>query len=261
MKIIRVSDLHIAFLGGGLDYFLKEVARRKPDAVVLTGDIGEGSTLEKTIAYILGIIQVPLYFILGNHDYYKASFDYSDELSIQLMETFSTKGIEAIYLDRTTTKIGNCNIVGVNGYADGRAGNIYTSGLFNYMNDFRLIGNFIGVWPNRDEVLKVMQEQADLSSEYMKKTLPTLTGRTLIFTHVPPWPEACVSRHGDGETAWPFYVNKKLGETIEDFGKHLEIEVYCGHTHRKFQGKIADNIWVSVSGSDYGNPEIEEIIV
>lgn len=259
MKLVRISDLHWLHLEDKT-HFLNKVKSFSPDGIVLTGDIAEADTFIDVLWLIHDFFNVPTYFNLGNHDFYRGSFEYCDTLA-NTIELDAPNDI--IYLNKKRIKINNTTILGVNGFADGRCGDIFKSSLFSRIADFKLIGNFIGEFPNRDGCLKIMQEYADDGNKYIEKELASCSGRVVIFTHVPPFSEVHVSKEGENNDGFPFFTNQLLGDIIIEAVKknNLEVEVYCGHTHRKCVKKVYPFIEVSVSGSNYSCPEIEEIFV
>ena len=60
---------------------MEDIVSYKPDAVLLGGDIGEAPSLK---GYLLGLedhLERPIYFVLGNHDFYQGSIaDVRDEM-------------------------------------------------------------------------------------------------------------------------------------------------------------------------------------
>jgi len=45
------------------------------DALLIGGDIGEATNVEFYLRFLADNIEVPIYFVLGNHDYYWGSID------------------------------------------------------------------------------------------------------------------------------------------------------------------------------------------
>ncbi len=73
-RLAWITDLHFNFLPfERVDEFLGQVADRQPDAVVLTGDVSEAHDLAAMLEHIDDLIQRPMYFVLGNHDFYHGS--------------------------------------------------------------------------------------------------------------------------------------------------------------------------------------------
>jgi predicted MPP superfamily phosphohydrolase len=74
MVVLHLSDLHITQWTRRLDLWREELAKLKPDVLVITGDLGHRSWLWKTsfasVVKLLEPLTPPLgtFFILGNHD-------------------------------------------------------------------------------------------------------------------------------------------------------------------------------------------------
>src|SRR5262245_40164061 len=78
MNLLWLTDPHLNFLpdvwaSKALGQYL--CRERSFDAVVLSGDIAEADSLRELLsAFAQGVAPRPVYFVLGNHDYYRGSF-------------------------------------------------------------------------------------------------------------------------------------------------------------------------------------------
>ena len=73
MRLAWATDVHLNFLEPpAIRRFLDALVADAPDAVVITGDLSEAPELEDHLAMIEAQIEVPVWFVLGNHDYYRA---------------------------------------------------------------------------------------------------------------------------------------------------------------------------------------------
>ena len=82
MKLIWLSDLHCEFIGAfQLRAFVGEIVAEKPDAVLITGDISNARLLEYYLGLLAELLQCPIYFVLGNHDFYLGGFAQVDALA------------------------------------------------------------------------------------------------------------------------------------------------------------------------------------
>ncbi len=75
LKIVQITDLHIGPItdGGWLGQIVAKVNALKPDVIVVTGDLVDGSIekLGHLVAPIKGLTApLGVYFITGNHEYY-----------------------------------------------------------------------------------------------------------------------------------------------------------------------------------------------
>ena len=73
VRLVQLTDLHIGPLidGAWLRRIVERVNKVKPDLVVITGDLIDG-TVQELGAHVapLAELQAPVYFVTGNHEYY-----------------------------------------------------------------------------------------------------------------------------------------------------------------------------------------------
>ena len=55
--------------------FYRELIETDSDGVVISGDIAEATSVEPILKEMASTIQKPIYFVLGNHDYYRGSIN------------------------------------------------------------------------------------------------------------------------------------------------------------------------------------------
>ena len=69
-----LTDIHLNFLSDArVDAFLSDVAGQQPDSVLIGGDIAESHNVCDYLGRIQAAIASPIYFVLGNHDFYYGS--------------------------------------------------------------------------------------------------------------------------------------------------------------------------------------------
>ena len=75
-KILWLTDIHLDYLESEQKIvdFCKTVNSHAPWAVMITGDISEAPSLLYHLGLLKDNLDVPFYFVLGNHDYYRGSF-------------------------------------------------------------------------------------------------------------------------------------------------------------------------------------------
>ena len=74
MKLIWTTDIHLDFVDPvKLDAFCCRITVLKPDVVLIGGDIAESMNLVNILLTLERQIKCPIYFVLGNHDYYHGS--------------------------------------------------------------------------------------------------------------------------------------------------------------------------------------------
>src|SRR3990170_6226701 len=76
MKLIWLTDIHLDFLGSEqkMDFYQKVIAA-SGDKILISGDIAEAPSVSEILKEMAETIQKPIYFVLGNHDYYRGQVD------------------------------------------------------------------------------------------------------------------------------------------------------------------------------------------
>ena len=76
MRIAWITDIHLDFLSpGGVEAFLGRLRAEEPEAVLVGGDIGTASTFPTFLTTMAEWLERPIYFVLGNHDFYGGSIE------------------------------------------------------------------------------------------------------------------------------------------------------------------------------------------
>jgi len=69
-----LTDVHLNFVSSSKrSRFYDLVREEKLDTLLLGGDIGEADSLIQFLAELDANLEIPIYFVLGNHDYYRGS--------------------------------------------------------------------------------------------------------------------------------------------------------------------------------------------
>ena len=76
MKLIWLTDIHLNFLTleNRMEFYQKVVAA-SGDKILISGDIPEAPSVSEILKEMAKTIQKPIYFVLGNHDYYRGKID------------------------------------------------------------------------------------------------------------------------------------------------------------------------------------------
>jgi predicted phosphohydrolase len=261
MKLIWISDPHLEFpTDKVVRAFIAKVAAEKPEAVLITGDISNALRIEYTLG-LLATIPCPIYFVLGNHDFYEGNFA-SVETTVKAVcrqhpNLIHLGSGEIVRLTDETTLIGH------RGWADGRAGLGARSTA--RLNDHLLIQNLVRTDPA--ELFAILNALGDQSADYIRATgAEALSGRErlIIATHVPPFLEASLYQGKPSESAFaPHFVNLALGQVLLELARanhDKEITVLCGHTHHLACYSPLPNLTVRVAGAEYNRPNIADVI-
>lgn len=259
MRIIWLADIHLNFLDAlGVEYFLKTVSSKNADAILIAGDIGEADTLQGYLDAFLRAVAVPVYFVLGNHDYYRGSI----ELVRGQLIRFLDRRPQLVWLTNSSvvSLTTSTALIGHDSWADGRLGEYWKSNV--QLNDFTMIGEFIG--RTKEQRLDFMASLAEEAARHFERVLPEALKthqRVIILTHVPPFAGATWHQGRMSDPDWlPFFSSKVVGEILETImSSHPEREalVLCGHTHSSGTHRAAENIQVITGSARYGYPQVQ----
>jgi 3',5'-cyclic AMP phosphodiesterase CpdA len=260
-RIVWLTDLHLNFLTARqTDDFLARVAADRPDAVLIGGDIAEAPSVVGFLHRIAKQLTCPVYFVLGNHDFYFGSIARVREA----VEEVCRERPNLVYLTTagTFTLADGVGLCGDDGWADARLGDYERSLVM--MNDYRLIEEFAGVskrdrWP----LLKAMGDEA---ARHVEAVLPAaLAEHTHVFflTHVPPLREACWYQGQTSNDEWlPHFTCLAVGQALLRIMRdHTDrrLTVLCGHTHSPGETQPLDNLTIVTGGAEYGLPQIQRV--
>jgi 3',5'-cyclic AMP phosphodiesterase CpdA len=260
VKITWATDIHLNFLDGqAVRAFLETIAARRPDAVVFAGDIAEAPTVEAYLETAARVLARPVYFVLGNHDFYRGRIaEVRQRMAAltarsELLRWLPAAGV--VSLTRTTA------LVGHDGWGDGRAG-VGMRSLVQ-LNDHRLIGDF-----QRDDLPARFQRLAALGDEAarfldenVRRAFETHR-HVLCVTHVPPFPEACWHEGQRSDDEWqPYFTCVATGQVLRRIMEErpqARLTVVCGHTHGGGVVEILRNLKVITGDAEYGAPIAQE---
>ena len=69
MKLAWATDIHLNFVTTLARRRFLESIKEQADALVVTGDIAESNRLAETLMVMDVLVERPVYFVLGNHDF------------------------------------------------------------------------------------------------------------------------------------------------------------------------------------------------
>jgi Icc protein len=73
-RIAWLTDIHLDFLSPQkVKAFCRNIVEHNPEAVLIGGDIGDARTIKVYLRILEDELCRPIYFVLGNHDYYRGS--------------------------------------------------------------------------------------------------------------------------------------------------------------------------------------------
>lgn len=270
MKLAWATDIHLDCVGN-IESSLKtlETASRSCDAVILSGDISVGPSITQHLRMLEEALEKPIYFVLGNHDYY-----FSDIMDTRRRVVDTCKFLSySRYLNSVPyIKAGNrAAIVGADGWYDGFNGSPERSEFI--MNDWLKIKDFqpaIRQMPGRTNlelptIIKISRAICHASVSHIVKGIKAIADSVddiVVVTHVPPFVESYRSekyRDMDPESVIPWYTSRMMGEMLTTAAKtypNVQFTVLSGHTHSSYEGRILPNLLAYVGKSQYGTPQI-----
>jgi predicted MPP superfamily phosphohydrolase len=261
-KLLWTTDLHLdAAEKEHLKKFFQEIVAHDPIAILIGGDICNGSRSLVHLKSMAEQLKKPLYFVLGNHDFYYGSISSMRQKAHLLTEQtphliyLTESGV--IELSPTTALIGH------DGWYDGKAGDFLRSDML--LNDYFLIDELKNLAPERR--LAKLNELGAEAGHYLRKALNTAFRhykKVILLTHVPPFLESCVHEGAMCDAnRGPHFVSQTTGEgLLEEAQAHpdKQLLVLCGHTHAAADVKVLPNLRVLTGGTVLGAPSIQGIL-
>lgn len=262
-RLVWLTDIHLNFLRSfRYDSFFSDILRHQPDAVAISGDIGESSTVVFYLKKLEERLQKPIYFVLGNHDFYRSTFEHVESAVRKLCE----RSPRLVWLSEAgmVSLTPGTAIVGHDSWPDARLGNYERSEVM--LNDYLLIEDLANL--DKEARRRKMQARGDAAAAHFRHTLPAALARhrhVYVVTHVPPFREACYYEGKiTSDDFLPHFGCKAVGDALREImSAHPDhrVTVLCGHTHGAAQVQILDNLRVIAGGAEYGQPGVQQVFV
>lgn len=257
-----LTDLHLNFLSDKqAEAFCVDLARTDTDCFVLTGDIGEAPNVQRYLRLLEDSLQRPIYFVLGNHDFYRGSIAVVRERVRDLCKTSSC--LHWMPEESVVALSEQTCLVGHDGWGDARAGNYWESNVV--LNDWEFIGEFFGLSSAGRQ--RVLQQLGDEAAEHFSKVLPKALRQfqhIIVLTHVPPFPQASLYQGQPSDShGLPHFCCQAVGGVLQEamaVNPKREMTVLCGHTHEAANVQILLNLRVLAGGAEYGHPKLERVL-
>jgi predicted MPP superfamily phosphohydrolase len=267
MRLAWLTDIHLNFLDDDERRQFIETMAGQADAFAISGDIGESPKIIGYLKEMEEILRKPIYFVLGNHDFYRGSIANTRDEVARLAEQSEF----LVYMTATTvvTLSPKTALVGHDGWADARLGDFETSDVF--LNDYVAIqelrkwkGEFALDKPALGEVLNVLGDEAARHLEAGLTQAVADHSSVIALTHVPPFKEAAwhEGKHSD-DNYLPHFACKATGDVfrrVMNAQPQSSLLVLCGHTHGQGEVQITENLQVLTGEAEYGHPLIQQIL-
>ena len=261
-RLAWATDVHLNFLSAdGLDAFCDAVAHQEADALLITGDIAEAKSVELLLSVLAAELKLPLYFVLGNHDYYHGNIAEVRER----MEALSRRSRWLRWLPAAgvVELTADAALIGVDGWADGRLGDYERSDVM--LNDYLLIEDLAGL--DKAGRLEKMNRLGDVEAAQLEAVLAEALGRyrqVIVATHVPPFVEASWNDGRISGDDWlPHFTCRAVGDVLVRGAvarPRRVMSVLCGHTHGEGRAQLLPNLEVRTGGAEYGEPRVQAVI-
>lgn len=257
MLLTWATDVHLNFVSeDDARSFCRRLTEGAPDAILLSGDIAEAASLERWLRFVVAQTGLPVWFVLGNHDFYGGSLAEVSALALRLGE--QEPRLRWLSACEPIPLSGGVALVGQDGWGDGWLGTPERSRV--RLNDWRHIREL----NERDGQAPLLRLRA-LGEAEAAALAPRLAAAlrayptVLVVTHVPPFREACWHQGQLSDDDWlPWFTCRALGDVLlaaADRNPTRELVVLCGHTHGAGVARIRPNLIVHTGGAQYGHPE------
>lgn len=266
MRFVWLTDTHLNFLSSKeREGFYQTVEDQAADGVLISGDIAEAPCVADILIEMAAYVGCPIYFVLGNHDYYLGRVANVREDIQNLCAQHAL--LHWLPQSRVIQLTEQVVLVGDDCWADGRFGHYAES--HKRLNDSRLIqdlaeANILGKFQLLDAMQKLADADADRLKRHMLLALDEHPQKILIMVHVPPfiensWHEGKLS----DDHSLPFFASKITGDVLlEVAAQHQDTEfvTLCGHTHSDSLFQPLPNLIVKTGAAIYKQPSICDVI-
>lgn len=276
-KYAWCTDVHLDFLQGSDDKLVKfanELIVGDPTGIFMTGDISVAPSLVYHLSVIERVVQRPIYFVLGNHDYYGNSTEAVRKTmrEVSNMSQYLKYMPVTPYVPLTQTTA----VVGHDGWYDALLGDWQNSTFA--MTDWMSIHDFLpasggklgmqtGAGFNKGSIVaqaRKMAHEGVLHVQNGIKKAVRFHKQIVVLTHFPPFAESHIFQGKVGDAnAMPWFTSKLMGDMLLDAARSFPntgFIVLAGHTHGEYHGNVLKNLAVHVGGAEYGQPKLQNLI-
>ena len=271
-RVAWINDIHLDWLKEpARAAFFETIVSADPQAALVGGDIAHAIDLSECLEHMATVLQRPVYFVLGNHDYYGGAIDEVRQIARRISETSEhLHWLPAAGIVELAPAMG---LIGHGGWADARCGDFGRSDVV--LNDYLVIrdlarpGEFLasGGYLDKDRLQPILHRLGDEAAEHFRTVLPEALERfdqLIVLMHVPPFREACWHEGKISTDDWlPHMTCKAVGEVLRaamSDRPDRTMTVLCGHTHGGGEVDILPNLHVATGQARYGHPGIQRML-
>lgn len=275
--LVFLNDIHLNFIDDAMwkmPVLCNDIKSNNPDYLVIAGDISEALTLQYHLMWLekelLNIgVDIPIFFVLGNHDYYHGSISAIRELISKTYCPGKKGNCRWLGCSGIVPLIpGKVALVGHDGWYDGGYANWFNPSVVQ-MSDYDLILELKRLQcPNNQLRFDKLNELSQESADYVKLQLEAAYNqgyrKAFVATHVAPFPELSVFNGKISNQCWmPCFSSKRMGGALLEVARQypdFKIITLSGHTHGEaYCAHYAPNLEGYAGYSDYGIPGISKI--
>lgn len=262
MRLAWATDIHLDFLDAqGVENFTALLEGTGADAILIGGDIAKAGSVGRHLSSLEARLLRPIYFVLGNHDFYVGSIATVREAMRQL--TARSRLVRWLPAAGVVPLTATTALVGHDGWGDARIGNVDTTPV--RLNDFVMIEELSGI--SRELRRERLRALGDEAAAHVREVLPRALEkfpRVILLTHVPPFKESCWHEGAISDDDWlPYFTCQAVGDALLEIMRSRpdrDLTVLCGHTHGEGTAELLPNLRVWTGGADYGAPRVERLI-
>jgi predicted phosphohydrolase len=261
LRYAWATDLHLDSVeASDVERFCAAIRNAGVEGLLLSGDIAISTCVIAWLDYLDSILGIPIYFVLGNHDYYGSDIRTVRDAVVQRMNE------DLVYLPQavSVSLSKSVSLIGVDGWGDCRHGDVEN---YELLTDYFAIRDLaesvsrsavLGGYLQRERLARKLRELGDAEGATLKAKLKSASGKraVVVLTHVPPFREACWHEGAISEETWlPGFTCKAVGDILIEAAKgspETAYTVLCGHTHGRGDVELLPNLRIHTGYGDYG---------
>ena len=261
LQIGWLTDIHLNFLSlESRSTFYTRLHNENLDALLIGGDIGEADSVVPILTELAAAVEIPVYFVLGNHDFYHGSIAAVRQAIAECCA--SSPWLHWLPNMAVVPLTADTALIGHDSWADGRLGDFFASEVM--LNDYVLIEELRSLKkPQRFAALQALGDEAAAYLEDRARQALAQRRNILVLTHVPPFRESCWHEGQiSNQDYLPHFACKAVGERLAALMRERQqnnMTILCGHTHSPGVAYILDNLCVLTGGAEYGHPKLQRI--
>lgn len=258
-KLVWLTDLHLdAVDAEKRGQLMAEVTAESPDALLIGGDMANGRQSLEFLQEFARETALPVYFVLGNHDYYETSIS-----QMRNQATCLDRGLVYLSSSGVVPITAKTALIGHDGWSDAKSGDFMGSTVrlndYVYINDLK--------WLSKEELRLRLNSLGEEAAEALKTRLLEAFDnfpQVIILTHSPPFEEICLYENRQTDDNWaPHFVCQSIGTMLKEVVPKFpdcEVILLCGHSHHQAESRILPNLKAYVGQSILGLPTIQGVI-